>query len=179
MPGQLVEFLLLAIGHDDLGSLLEKGVGHRPPQPTGAPGNESHRRWVAHETPYVPMPDRAAACPLESQLCLQVLQVAFHGGDREPPPAAQVGDRPIAIRERALHLDGVPLLRMPQIADRDIVVLTPEEGHGRELLPPPEDVARGDLSLPLGDDPVLDTDALTGVWIGPARDIARGVHAWG
>src|SRR6185295_19334488 len=50
-------------------------------------------------------------------------------------------------------------------------------GHGVETLAAAQDVARRRLALALGDDPVLDADALAAVRIGPARDVAGGVEA--
>ena len=54
----------------------------------------------------------------------------------------------------------VPLLGVADVAQRHVVVLAPEERHGVEALAAAEHVARGDLALPLGDDPVLDAHAL-------------------
>src|SRR5690242_12759352 len=84
--------------------------------------------------------------PLESQFRLQVLQIALHGRDRQGLAATEVGDLAVAVLERALHPGRVPLLGVTQIADGDVVVLTPEERYSGELLASPEDVARGDLT---------------------------------
>jgi hypothetical protein len=56
---------------------------------------------------------------------------------------------------------------------RDVIVLTPKEWHGDELLSSLRHVERGGLALALGDNPVLDADVLAIVRIGPTRDVAR------
>src|SRR5215208_240857 len=50
----------------------------------------------------------------------------------------------------------------------------PEEGHRVEALASPQDVARRGLPLPLGDDPVLDADALPAPRVGVPCDVACG-----
>ena len=71
----------------------------------------------------------------------------------------------------------VPLLRVADVVDGDVVVLAPEERHGVEALAPAEDVARRRLALAFGDHPVLDADPIARVRIGPARDVAGGEDA--
>ena len=67
------------------------------------------------------------------------------------------------------------LLGVPDVVDPDLVVVrAPEEGDGFEPLPGAQDIAGGDLSLALGDDPVLDADRHPGMRIGPARNVAGG-----
>src|SRR5258708_22358750 len=61
---------------------------------------------------------------------------------------------------------------MADVIDRDIVVLAPKKRHGIEGLPTPQYVERRDLALPFRDHPVLDADALAGMRIGPAGDVA-------
>ena len=57
-------------------------------------------------------------------------------------------------------------------------MLAPEERHGIERLAPPEDIERGGLALPLGDDPVFDADRSAAVRVRPARNIACCIDAW-
>ena len=45
---------------------------------------------------------------------------------------------------------------MADVVDRDVLVLAPEERDRGIALAAAEQVARGRLALPLGDDPVLD-----------------------
>src|SRR5207247_7171991 len=71
----------------------------------------------------------------------------------------------------------VPALGVPDIRDLDVVVLAPEERHDRAGHPLAEHVLRGDLTLALGHDPVLDAQLLPRVAIGPTRDVARRKHA--
>jgi hypothetical protein len=52
---------------------------------------------------------------------------------------------------------------MADVVYRDIIVLTPEERHGDELLAASEHVERSGLALSLGDNPVLDADVLAAV----------------
>src|SRR5262245_52196925 len=63
---------------------------------------------------------------------------------------------------------------MPDVSDRDVVVLAPEERNGVEPLAASQHVQRGHLPLALGDHKVLDANALAGVGIGPPGDVARG-----
>src|SRR6185295_8717876 len=99
-----------------------------------------------------------------------------HGGDASP---VAEGDDGAALLEGAVDLDRIPLRGVADIVDAHVVVLAPEEGDGVEALALPEDVARGRLPLALGHYPVLDADALAGVGIGPAGDVAHGVDARG
>jgi len=69
------------------------------------------------------------------------------------------------------------MLRMTDVVDRDVVVLAPEERHGVERLTLAEHVSCGDLALTLGNHPVLDADAITGMPIGPPCNVACGKHA--
>src|SRR6516225_5525186 len=77
----------------------------------------------------------------------------------------------------AALLDVVPGGGMADVVDRDVVVLAPEERHRGIALAAAEQVARGRLALPLGDDPVLDAQPLAAVGVGPAGDVAGGENA--
>src|SRR5262249_3988038 len=83
----------------------------------------------------------------------------------------------VALHHVALDVDGVPFLSVPDIVDRHVVVLAPEERCRPEWCFHAHHVERRDLPLPLGDDPVLDANALTRNGIGPTRDIAGRVDA--
>src|SRR5262245_4528927 len=63
---------------------------------------------------------------------------------------------------------------MPDVSDRDVVVLAPEKRNRVEPLAASQHVERGHLPLAFGDNPVLDANALAGVGIGPPGDVARG-----
>src|SRR5687768_1002934 len=64
---------------------------------------------------------------------------------------------------------------MTHIANRDVVVLAPEEWHRIETPFPSQDILRRHLPLALCHHEVLNADVIPGEGIGPARDIACGV----
>src|SRR5690349_14735151 len=101
-------------------------------------------------------------------------------GRGQLPAAEAVGDRAVArlAGEPSLDLRVIPALRVPHVHEREIVLIGPEEGDGVETLPPAEDVSCRGLPLTLRHDPVLHANALTGVRIGPAGDVAGGEDAW-
>ena len=57
-------------------------------------------------------------------------------------------------------------------------MLAPEKRRRPEWRSQAHHVECGDLPLPLGDHPVLDTDALARDGIGPTRDVPRCVNTW-
>src|SRR5262249_5479305 len=57
------------------------------------------------------------------------------------------------------------------------VMLAPEERYCIEALAIAEHVSGRSLSQSLGDDKVLDTDAVAGMRVRPPRDVARGENA--
>src|SRR5262245_66480110 len=63
---------------------------------------------------------------------------------------------------------------MPDVVDRHVVVLAPEERNFGKSLLLAENVARCRLTLPLGHDPMLDSQILAGMGLGPSRDVAGG-----
>src|SRR5262245_7587688 len=107
----------------------------------------------------------------------QTVVVAEQRGEREQLPALLQTYRDVVFRGIAVYRDVIRLLRVTDVVDADVVVRAPKERHEVEALAGAEHVACGDLPLTLRDDPVLDTNPLAGVWIGPARDVARGVHS--
>src|SRR5215470_19857672 len=96
---------------------------------------------------------------LHRQLRLQVLNIAVDRGDGEHTPVAPVAQQAILRRDIAFDCQCVPRLGMPDIVDRDVIVLAPEERYGRKLLPISEYVERRGLTLPLGDDPMFDANS--------------------
>src|ERR1700722_16379754 len=100
------------------------------------------------------------------------LQVAEYRSDGEHAPAAFVAQQAILGVDIALDRYFVPLFRMADIVDGNVVVLAPEERHRLETLGQAEHVGGGNLALAFGDDPMLDADRVCGIRIGPARDIA-------
>ena len=56
-------------------------------------------------------------------------------------------------------------------------MLAPEERNRVEALASPQDVARRDLTLALGDDPMFHADAVAGMRIRPSRDIPGSENA--
>ena len=56
------------------------------------------------------------------------------------------------------------------------MLLGPEERHGVEPLARTEHVAGGGLTLPLGNDPMLDADRLAGQPVRPSRYVAGGPY---
>src|SRR5436309_3544551 len=66
---------------------------------------------------------------------------------------------------------------MPYVIDRQVVMLAPKERHRVEDLALPKHISSGGLALALGHNPMFDADTLCGMWIGPARDVARGVNS--
>src|SRR5205823_6793857 len=83
----------------------------------------------------------------------------------------------VTIGGIAEYFRAVPLLGVPDVVDRDVIVRTPEEGHMVKALSRSEGVARRGLTLTLGDHPVLDADARARVRVGPARDVARRIDS--
>src|SRR6476661_2899756 len=98
----------------------------------------------------------------------EAFEIAIDGSDGENAALVLVSYRAVAIRDVAGDRQFVPRLGVADIVDRNVVVLTPEERHGVELLPRTEHVQRGGLALPLGDDPVLDAYRDAAVHVRPA-----------
>src|SRR4051794_6430851 len=87
------------------------------------------------------------------QLCAEAFSITIDGRHREDAAVALVANRAVARRDVAVDREFVPLRRVPDIVDRHVVMLAPEEGHGVERLAPAEHVERRCLALALGDDP--------------------------
>ena len=67
---------------------------------------------------------------------------------------------------------------MTDIVDRQIVVLAPKERDRVEGAGVPKNIERRNLTLTFRDHPMLDTDAISGMRIGPAGDVAGGIDAF-
>src|SRR5258707_11564354 len=108
------------------------------------------------------------------RLLPEIIDVAEDRGHREHLAVATIAHEAVACFDVALNVEVVPSLGMPDVVDRHIVVLAPEERNLGKSLPLAEDVARHRLTLPLGHDPMLDPQILAGTGIGPPRDVAGG-----
>src|SRR5215472_10538068 len=108
------------------------------------------------------------------RLLLEIIDVAEDRGDREHLAVATITHEAVACFDVALNVEIVPRLGMPDVVDRHVVMLAPEERHVGKALPLAENVARCRLTLPLGHDPMLDPQILAGMGVGPARDVAGG-----
>src|SRR3569833_4441217 len=105
----------------------------------------------------------------------ETLLVPINRGDGHDLAGLAVADEAVPLPDVAVDLDRVPAFGMADIVDRYVVVLAPEERHGAEGRALAEHVERRGLALPFGDDPVLDADALAGIGVRPARDVAGGI----
>ena len=117
------------------------------------------------------------APPSAADLGLQALDVTEDRGDRERASVQAEAEQAIRGVDVAVDGDIVPPLCMTYIVDWNVGVLAPEEGDGVEGSVEPEHVQRRDLSLALGDNPMLDASELARVRVRPARDVARGEDA--
>ena len=111
---------------------------------------------------------------LELELRTQALKVAPDCRDSKNPAVTAIGRPAVLLLEPPVDLNRVPLFRVADIKDADVIVHAPEERHRIERLAPPEHIACRGLPLTLGDDPVLDPNTFTAVEIGPPRDVAGG-----
>src|ERR1700691_663066 len=68
---------------------------------------------------------------------------------------------------------------MPDIIDRDVIVLAPKERYDNEGLTESKDVTRRHLSLALRHSPVFDPDPIAGVRIRPSRNITGSKYTRG
>src|SRR6185437_1136192 len=116
--------------------------------------------------------------PLELDLCTEAFEIAMDHGDRELPASAPIGYGAVSTLQRSRDLGLVPMFGVADIGETEIVLFGPEEWDVIEALAPAEDIVRGCLALALGDDPMFDTNPLTGQSVGPARDVAGGEDAW-
>src|SRR6185436_3984960 len=94
---------------------------------------------------------RSAKRALELDFGKQSFMISVHHRHGLPAAFAQVADRTVALHDRAVDQDLVPILRMPDISNSEVVLLGPEEGDRIEGFAAAEHVARGGLALALGD----------------------------
>ena len=114
---------------------------------------------------------------LQLDFSFQAVTIAADRGHRRRPTIADISDRAVVGLERAVNPNLIPVFGVTGVPDRDVVMLTPEEGHGVEPFATAQHVACGDLTLTLGNDPVLDANSFAAVGVWPACDIASGEDA--
>src|SRR6185503_19665829 len=102
---------------------------------------------------------------------LEAFEVTKDRGDGQHAPVAFHAQQAVLGSDIAVDGDLIPFRGMADIVDRNIIVLAPEEGHRAEFLPMPEHVDGRGLRLALRNHPMLDTDALAAVRIGPSRNV--------
>jgi hypothetical protein len=93
----------------------------------------------------------------------------------EHAPIAVEAQEAVPSRDVAIDRELVPRLGMADIADLNVIVLSPEDRNVDIFLAVPEHVERRDLPLALGNHPMLDANYLATRWIGWS---ARGCHHW-
>jgi hypothetical protein len=88
--------------------------------------------------------------------------------------AATIRDRTVSRIgiQPAVELGRVPVFSVTHIRETEIVLFSPEKGHGVKPFSPTKHVARRRLPLALSYHPMFDADAFAGEPIRPARDIA-------
>src|SRR4029079_10571488 len=87
-------------------------------------------------------------------------------------------DRAILLFNISFDVNRVPFLRMTDIVDCHVVMLTPKEWYLFEPLMQAQHILRSGLSLTLCHNPVLYTNWLTGERIGPACCIPCCGDSW-
>src|SRR2546429_2725756 len=112
---------------------------------------------------------------LHHELGLEARDITVDRRDRQRALATAIAHQAIARGDIAFDLDVVPGRGVADIVDRHIVVLAPEERGLPEPLVDAQHVAGGELTVALGDDPMLDADAVRRISAGPAPDVAGGV----
>src|SRR5438876_3011976 len=142
--------------------------------PTGLqslPAREARLPTAGRASRLLPLSlDRSAL--LQGEFGLEALDIAEDRGDRQHAAVAAVANEAILRRDVAVDRQVIPRLGVADIVDRHVVVLAPEERHGREGLAVSQHVERGGLALALGHDPMLDANIGAAVRVGPAGDIA-------
>ena len=116
--------------------------------------------------------------PFQFDFGLEAGAVARDRGHGEPVAVAKERHGCVSGVERTINAYRVPALGVTDIPDGHVIVLTPEKRHRVKTLASPQHIARRDLPLALGDDPVLHADTLTRMRIGPSGDIPGRENAW-
>jgi hypothetical protein len=136
-------------------------------------------RLIAHASAGPRSPPRRASSSarllLESQFGPQTVPVPTDRGNGTFPPLPPETNDAVMGGWFAFDLQPIPVFGMANIGNGKIVMLAPEEGYSIVAHLPAQDVPRCDLSLPLGNNPVLDPDALTAGSVRPTDDITGGV----
>src|SRR5919108_3682400 len=114
---------------------------------------------------------------LHGELRFEALAITKDARDCEHAAAIPVTQETITLLDAAVDLDGVPALGVADVADRDVVVLAPEERYVGERRAVTDEPTGDGLSVPLGQNPVLDPHEPAPTRIGPARRIADGEDA--
>src|SRR6195952_285649 len=140
-------------------------------------GSRGNPTWTPDPKPHSGLAGLSARGLLHRELGLKAGKVAIDRSNREHAALAPVFQQTVPARNIAFDGNLVPLLGVADIVDRHIVVLAPEKRCRVEGLALSQHVARGGLALAFGHHPMLDPDALPGMWIGPTRDIARGIDS--
>src|SRR3546814_20060413 len=99
------------------------------------------------------LPRTAGRVSLALDLGAQVLGIAPDRRDGEGPAGAAIGHPAVLGLDLPVDLDLVPLCRMADIEDRNVVMHAPEERHGIERLASAQHVACRGLPLALRDNP--------------------------
>jgi len=104
--------------------------------------------------------DSTAPARLPSLPQLQSLQIPRNRCHREGAATPLVGKSAVSRLEVSFDFDRIPILRVADVVDGDIIVLTPEERHRVERLAVAQDISGRNLTLTLCHNPMLDADAL-------------------
>ena len=120
---------------------LRRFIG--PLQPDVRSGNRARgdldglRELVGGRAPVAGFADRA----LELDFGEQTLMIAVHDRNRLLAPLPQIADRAVALLDRAIDHDFIPIFRVTDIGNSEVMLLGPEEGDGIERLTPADHVA--------------------------------------
>jgi hypothetical protein len=113
-------------------------------------------------------------CSLELDFRAEAVEVASNGQRRELAAAPPIANRRVAVADAPVDLDPVPLPRITDIGQGQIVLLHPKERNRVEPFSAAQDIAGRRLALPFSNNPMLDTYSLTSQRVGPAGDVADG-----
>src|ERR1700736_1821073 len=108
---------------------------------------------------------------LHRRFGLQTLQIPRDRCHSESASPAFIRHGTLPGIKIAVDLDRIPSLGVPHIVNSDVVVLAPEKRHGIESFAIAQNIFGRHLPLLLSHDPVLYPNALTGMRIGPPRNV--------
>ena len=109
---------------------------------------------------------------LKFDLSAKAFEIPANRRDRQLSAASSIGDRAVSRLQLPVDVGFIPLFGVPNIRDRKIVLLGPEEWNGAKYFAAAKNVACSGLSLALGHDKMFDADSFAGEPIGPAGDVA-------